>query len=99
MLKSLFITLILLSNNVLADKSDIIKGLSTYFTGITEQDISAMPFNGMYEVTLREPKLDVIYVSADGRSPSLVYLISQKKLCLPPPMLKKSSTRLTMKSM
>ena len=67
MLKSLFIALILLSNNVLADKSDIIKGLSTYFTGITEQDISVMPFNGMYEVTLRDPKLDVIYVSADGR--------------------------------
>ena len=67
MLKSLFITLILLSNNVFADKSDIMKGLSTYFSGVTEQDISAIPFNGMYEVILREPRLDVIYTSADGR--------------------------------
>ena len=67
MFKSLFILLILLSNHVFADKSDIIKGLSAYFPGVTEQDVYAMPFNGMYEVILREPKLDVIYVSAGGR--------------------------------
>jgi len=67
MLKSLFITLVIFSNNVFADKTDIIKGLSTYFSGVTEQDVSAMPFNGMHEVVLKEPRLDVIYISADGR--------------------------------
>ena len=67
MLKSLFFTLIILSSNVFADKSDIIKGLSAYFSGVTEQDVSTTPFNGMYEVVLREPRLDVIYISADGR--------------------------------
>ncbi len=49
-----------------AGKSDIIKALSALF-GVTEQDISTTAFNGMYEIILREPGLDVIYVSADGR--------------------------------
>lgn len=67
MIKLLFITLTLLSSNVLADKSEILKGLSTYFSGITEQDVTPMPFNGLYEVVLKDPRIDVVYISEDGR--------------------------------
>ena len=67
MLKSLFITLALLSTNILADKADILKGLNSYFSGVTEQDINSTPFQGLYEVILRKPALDVIYISEDGR--------------------------------
>ena len=67
MLKSLFITLALLSTNALSDKADIIKGLSGYFSNVVEQDINPTPFQGLYEVVLRKPRLDVIYISEDGR--------------------------------
>ena len=67
MLKSLFITLALLSTNALSDKADIIKGLSVYFSNVAEQDINPTPFQGLYEVVLRKPRLDVIYISEDGR--------------------------------
>lgn len=67
MIKLLFITLTLLSSNVLADKSEILKGLSTYFSGIVEQDVTPMPFNGLYEVVLKDPRIDVVYISEDGR--------------------------------
>ncbi|TEU21347.1 MAG: hypothetical protein E3I13_03320, partial [Gammaproteobacteria bacterium] len=67
MLKSLFIALTLLSANAIADKADIVKGLSAYFPVVAEQDINPTPFQGLYEVILRKPKLDVIYISEDGR--------------------------------
>jgi len=67
MLKSLFITLALLSTNALSDKADIIKGLSVYFSNVAEQDINPTPFQGLYEVVLRKPRLDVIYISEGGR--------------------------------
>jgi thiol:disulfide interchange protein DsbC len=67
MLKSLFITLALLSTNALSDKADIIKGLSVYFSNVVEQDINPTPFQGLYEVVIRKPRLDVIYISEDGR--------------------------------
>ncbi|HIG88934.1 DsbC family protein [Candidatus Thioglobus sp.] len=67
MLKSLFILLTIFSNNVLADTNDIVKGLNAYFPNVTKEDISPTPFLGLYEVILREPRLDVIYISEDGR--------------------------------
>ena len=67
MLKSLFITLALLSTNALSDKADIIKGLSVYFSNVVEQDINPTPFQGLYEVVIRKPRIDVIYISEDGR--------------------------------
>ena len=67
MLKSLFITLALLSTNALSDKADIIKGLSVYFSNVVEQDINPTPFQGLHEVVIRKPRIDVIYISEDGR--------------------------------
>ena len=67
MIKSLLIALTLLSNSALADKNNIIAGINTYFSNVTEQDINPTPFKGLYEVILRSPRLDVIYISEDGR--------------------------------
>ncbi|MBT3447414.1 MAG: thioredoxin fold domain-containing protein, partial [Candidatus Thioglobus sp.] len=67
MIKSLLIALTLLSNSALADKNNIIAGINTYFPNVTEQDINPTPFKGLYEVILRSPRLDVIYISEDGR--------------------------------
>jgi thiol:disulfide interchange protein DsbC len=67
MLKSLLVVLTLLSNNVLADKNDIIEGLSGYISSVAEEDINPTPFQGLYEVVVRKPRLDVIYISEDGR--------------------------------
>ncbi|MBT3186719.1 MAG: DsbC family protein [Candidatus Thioglobus sp.] len=67
MIKSLLIALTLLSNSALADKNNIIAGVNAYFPNVTEQDINPTPFKGLYEVILRSPRLDVIYISEDGR--------------------------------
>jgi thiol:disulfide interchange protein DsbC len=67
MLKSLLVALTLLSNNVLADKNDIIEGLIGYVSNVAEEDINPTPFQGLYEVVIRKPRLDVIYISEDGR--------------------------------
>ncbi len=67
MIRSFLITILLLSNSALADKNDIIEGLTPYFSGINEQSVNPTPFQGLYEVVLKTPRLDVIYVSEDGR--------------------------------
>lgn len=67
MLKSLLIVLALLSNNVFANKADIIKSLSPYYTDINEQNILSTSVQGLYEIVVKEPKPDVLYISKEGR--------------------------------
>ena len=67
MYKSLFITLALLSNTVLADKSDVMDRLEPYFPNLTVEHINVSQLDGFYEVLVQEPKFDVLFISENGR--------------------------------
>ena len=66
MIKTLFITIALLSANSFADKVQIINNLEKFFGQIDAQDINKTPFKGVYEVTTYNP-IDSMLVSEDGR--------------------------------
>lgn len=61
----LFISLISLSVN--ANKEKVVEELTKVFPSLKGDDVNETPFRGLYEVILRSPKLEIIYVSADGR--------------------------------
>ena len=61
----LFISLISLSVN--ANKEKVVEELTKVFPSLKGEDVNETPFRGLYEVILRSPKLEIIYVSADGR--------------------------------
>ncbi len=66
MIKSLLISLTLLSTHVFADKAQIIDNLKPFFGQVKPQDISKTPFKGVYEVLTRDP-IDSMLISEDGR--------------------------------
>ena len=66
-LRPLFIALSLFVNNALADESDIVRSLSPYIPSLQEADVVATPIQGIYEIIVTKPKLDIIYISGDGR--------------------------------
>ncbi|MDG2395439.1 DsbC family protein [Candidatus Thioglobus sp.] len=66
MIKSLFLTIILLSTSASADKDDVIQNLSRFFGEIDKKDITASPFEGVYEVITYDP-IDSMLVSENGK--------------------------------
>ena len=66
MIKSLFLTFILLSSSAFATKDEVIQKLNRFFGEINKQDITPSPFKGVYEVITYNP-IDSMLVSEDGR--------------------------------
>ena len=66
MIKSLFLTITLLSTSAFADKDDVIQNLSRFFGEIDKKDIVASPFAGVYEVITHDP-IDSMLVSENGK--------------------------------
>jgi len=67
MYRFLFLATILLSNTVIASKSDVLERLQPYLPNITAEHIHSSQIDGFYEVLVQTPTLDVIYVSENGR--------------------------------
>jgi thiol:disulfide interchange protein DsbC len=63
----LIIALSLLLNNAFADEKDIVKSLGPYIPSLQETDVVETPIQGIYEVIITNPKLDILYISGDGR--------------------------------
>ncbi|MCH9645842.1 MAG: DsbC family protein [Proteobacteria bacterium] len=87
MIKSLFLTLALLSSSAFATKDEVIQNLSRFFGEIDKQDITLSPFKGVYEVITYNP-IDSMLVSEDGR-----YLIQGDVVDLTSRSLIKKSTK------
>ena len=67
MKKFLALTLIFLTNIALADVSLIVNKLKPFFPEIKTENISTSQLDGYYEVVLTNPRIDVMYISMDGK--------------------------------
>ncbi|MFP6775726.1 MAG: thioredoxin fold domain-containing protein [PS1 clade bacterium] len=66
LIRPLFIAIYLLAGNAFADVNDIIKALNPYIPNLQETDVAATPIEGIYEIIVTSPSLDIIYISGDG---------------------------------
>ena len=63
----LALTLIFITNIALADVSLIINKLKPFFPEIKAENITSSQLDGFYEVVLIDPRIDLIYISIDGK--------------------------------
>ena len=63
----LALTLIFITNIALADISLIINKLKPFFPEIKAENITSSQLDGFYEVVLIDPRIDLIYISIDGK--------------------------------
>ena len=67
MKKFLALILIFLTNIALADVSLIVNKLKPFFPEIKTENISTSQLDGYYEVVLTNPRIEVMYISMDGK--------------------------------
>ena len=65
--KLLLISLIVVTSSVAANVDTVLNKLKPYFPSITTENIASSELDGFYEVILTNPKIDVLYISLDGR--------------------------------
>ena len=64
---NLLLSLIIFASSVNANVDTVLNKLKPYFPTITTENIASSELDGFYEVILSSPKIDVLYISLDGR--------------------------------
>ena len=67
MKKLLLLSLIIITNSVIANIDTVFNQLKPFFPTITTENIKSSELDGFYEVVLTNPEIDVLYISLDGR--------------------------------
>jgi thiol:disulfide interchange protein DsbC len=67
MYKSLLFFFLIITNSAFANIDTVINKLQPYFPSISAENISNSELDGFYEVVLINPRIDVMYISFDGR--------------------------------